>query len=159
MFYISRKIQSVAIVHFSLYNEYKINSNLANNVMTKKRKLSHKEKIKLFISIFLIICIGICFGLSVMYGVSQDWIGFAIYFSVAIVISAIEIPIYYLGTIYECPHCGNKFKANPYKVFFTNGILGIFGSILSFGAGSDSKYAKLKCTNCKKKDWCKKHYN
>jgi radical SAM protein with 4Fe4S-binding SPASM domain len=127
--------------------------------MAKKRKLSPKEKIKLFINIFLIILIGICFGVSVMYGVSQDWIGFAIYFSVAIVISAIEIQLYYHGTIYECPHCGNKFKVNSYKVFFTNGILEIFDSILSFGDGSDSKYAKLKCTNCKKKDWCKKHYN
>lgn len=127
--------------------------------MAKKRKLSPKEKIKLFINIFLIILIGICFGVSVMCGVSQDWIGFAIYFSVAVVISAIEIQLYYHGTIYECPHCGNKFKVNSYKVFFTNGILGIFGSILSFGDGSDSKYAKLKCTNCKKKDWCKKHYN
>lgn len=127
--------------------------------MAKKRKLSPKEKIKLFINIFLIILIGICFGVSVMCGVSQDWIGFAIYFSVAIVISAIEIPLYNHDTIYECPHCGNKFKVNSYKVFFTNGILGIPGSILSFGDGSDSKYAKLKCTNCKKKDWCKKHYN
>ena len=127
--------------------------------MAKKRKLSPKEKIKLFINIFLIILIGICFGVSVMFGVSQDWIGFAIYFSVAIVISAIEIQLYYHGTIYECPHCGNKFKVNSYKVFFTNGILEIFDSILSFGDGSDSKYAKLKCTNCKKKDWCKKHYN
>ncbi|MCI8487458.1 MAG: hypothetical protein HFE36_01945 [Clostridia bacterium] len=120
--------------------------------MAKKRKLSPKEKIKLFINIFLIILIGICFGVSVMYGVSQDWIGFAICFSVEIVISAIEIPLYYHGTVYECPHCSQKFKANPYKVFFTNGILGIFDL-----DGNSSKYAKLKCPNCKKKDWCKTH--
>lgn len=127
--------------------------------MAKKQKLSKKKKIQICVSIVLIILIGICFGLSIMYVISQDWIGFAIYFSVAIAMSVIEIPLYYHGTIYECPHCGQKFKANPYKVFCTNSILGVCGSILSFGDGSDSKYAKLKCTNCKKKDWCKKHYN
>lgn len=122
--------------------------------MAKKRKLSKKEKIKLFTNIFLIVIIGICFGLGVMYGVSQDWIGFAIYLSVAVVLSIIEIPLWYHGIIYECPKCGHKFKANPYKVFFTNGILGI----LDFD-GSGNKYAKLKCPNCKAKDWCKKHYD
>ena len=121
--------------------------------MAKKRKLSKKSKIILFFIIVLIVLIGICFGLSVMYGVSQDWIGFAIYFSVAVAMSVIEIPLCYHGTMYECPKCGHKFKANPYKVFFTNGILGF----LDFD-GSGSEYAKLKCPNCEKKDWCKKHY-
>ena len=107
--------------------------------MAKKRKLSKKGKIKLFISIFLIVLIGI---------------GFAIYLSVAVVLSIIELPLFYHGIIYECPKCGHKFKANPYKVFFTNGILGI----LDFD-GSGNKYAKLKCPNCKAKDWCKKHYD
>ena len=122
--------------------------------MAKKRKLSKKEKIKLYISIVLIVLIGICFGLSVMYGVSQDWIGFAIYLSVAIIMSIVEIPLCYHGTIYECPQCGHKFKANSYKVFFTNGIWGFFNF-----DGYGSKYAKLKCPKCEKKDWCKKHYD
>ncbi len=120
--------------------------------MAKKRKLSKKRKIELSISIILIVLIGICLGLGVMYGVSQYWIGFAICLSVAIAMSVIEIPLYYHGTVYECPHCIQKFKANPYKVFFTNGILGIFDL-----DGSSSKYAKLKCPDCKKKDWCKIH--
>lgn len=127
--------------------------------MAKKQKLSKKKKIGLCISIVLIVLIGIGFGLSVMYGISQDWIEFAICLSVAIVMSIVEIPIYYHGTVYECPQCGQKFRANPYKVFFTNGILGAVSGILSFGDGSNSKYAKLKCPNCKKKDWCKKSYN
>ncbi|MDE5897543.1 MAG: hypothetical protein K2H43_07000 [Clostridia bacterium] len=122
--------------------------------MAKKKKLSKKGKIKFLISIVLIVIIGICFGLSVMYGVSQEWIGFAIYLSVAIALSVIEIPLWYHGTIYECPKCGHRFQSNPYKVFFTNGILGFFDF-----DGSGSKYAKLKCPNCKKKDWCKKHYD
>ncbi|MDE6868578.1 MAG: hypothetical protein K2J83_05500, partial [Clostridia bacterium] len=61
--------------------------------MAKKRKLSKKSKIILFFIIVLIVLIGICFGLSVMYVVSQDWIGFAIYFSVAVAMSVIEIPL------------------------------------------------------------------
>ncbi len=119
--------------------------------MSKKRQLSKKRKIELSIFIILIVLIGICLGLCVMYGVSQDWIAFAICLSVAIAMSVIEIPLYYHGTIYECPHCSQKFKANPYKVFFTNGILGIF----DLDGSSNSKYVKLKCHNCKKKDWCK----
>lgn len=123
--------------------------------MAKKRKLSKKRKIELSIFIILIVLIGICLGLAVMCGVSQDWIGFAVCISVAIAMSVIEISLYYHGTTYECPKCGHKFKVNPYKVFFTNGIFGIILSILSFGDVSDSKYSKLKCPNCKKKDWCK----
>ena len=38
MFYISRKIQSVALFHFSLYNEYKINSNLSEKFYEKTDK-------------------------------------------------------------------------------------------------------------------------
>ena len=125
--------------------------------MAKKRKLSKRRKIELSIFIILIVLIAICLGLGVMYGVSQYWIGFAICLSVAIAMSVIEIPLYYHGTVYECPHCSQKFKANPYKVFFTNGIFGIILGFMSFGDGSDSKYAKLKCPNCKKKDWCKTH--
>lgn len=121
--------------------------------MAKKRKLSKKRKIELSIFIILIVLIGICLGLGVMYGVSQDWIGFAVYISVAIAMCVIEIPLYYHGETYECPKCGQKFKVNPYKVFFTNGILGIF----DFYDGISSKTAKLKCPNCKKKDWCKIH--
>lgn len=122
--------------------------------MAKKQKLSKKRKINLFINIVLIVLIGICFGLSVMYGISQEWIGLAIYLSVAIAMCAVEIPLYYHDTIYECPQCGHKFRANPYKVFFTNGIWEVFNL-----DGSASKHAKLKCPNCKKKDWCKKHYD
>lgn len=84
--------------------------------MAKKRKLSKKEKIELIISIFMIV-IGTCFGLGVMYGVLQEWIGFAIYLSVTVVLSIIEIPLWYHGTTYECLNCGHKFKTNPYKVF------------------------------------------
>ena len=125
--------------------------------MAKKRKLSKKRKIELSIFIIFIVLIGICLGLGVMYGISQDWIGFVVYISVGIALSVIEIPLYYHGTTYECPKCGYKFKVNPYKVFFTNGIFGIILGILSFGAVSDSRYSKLKCPNCKKKDWCKIH--
>lgn len=89
-----------------------------------------------------------------MCGVSKEWIWFAVYLAVAIVLSAVEIPLFYHGTTYECPKCGQRFKANPYKVFFTNGILGIADL-----DGSGSKYAKLKCPYCKAKDWCKKHYD
>lgn len=65
----------------------------------------------------MIVLIGTCFGLGVMYGVLQEWIGFAIYLSVTVVLSIIEIPLWYHGTTYECLNCGHKFKTNPYKVF------------------------------------------
>ena len=42
------------------------------------------------------------------------------------------------------------FENNGYKVYFTNGILGIFDL-----TGEAPKYAKLKCPHCQTKDWCK----
>lgn len=118
----------------------------------KKRKISKKEKFMLAVSIAAIILIGIFLAVSVLAAFSQDWKAFAVYLSVAVVLAALIIPLHYHGIHYECEKCGHKFKANPYKVFFTNGILGV----LDFD-GSNSQYAKLKCPQCKKKSWCKKH--
>ncbi len=120
----------------------------------KKRKLSKKKKFELAVTIILIVLIGLGIAFCIIYGYGKYWIGFSISLASVIVLSLICIPVYYHGTTYECPKCGKIFKANPYKVFFTNGILGLF----DFG-GSGSKYAKLKCPECKTNDWCKKHYS
>ena len=120
----------------------------------KKRKNSKKKKLELAVTIILIILIGLGIAFCVIYGFGKYWIGFSVSLACVIALSLIFIPVYYHGATYECPKCGQIFKANPYKVFFTNGILGF----LNFD-GSGSKYAKLKCPACKTKDWCKKHYS
>lgn len=115
----------------------------------KKKKLSKKKRIKLFIDITLVVSIGILIMLCVIFGYEHNWIGFSVCLSLAILLSVVAIPINYIGERYECPQCGCKFKANPYKVFFTNDIFDI--------GGYPSKCAKLKCPNCKNINMCKKH--
>ncbi len=117
----------------------------------KKKKPSHKGLVlKMFIVIVLAVLIGLCIAFCIFEAVDRQWIESAICLAVAIGLFIIACPLYYLGDMYECPKCGHKFKVNPYKVFFTNGILGIFDL-----AGDAPKYAKLKCPHCQTKDWCK----
>ncbi len=117
----------------------------------KKKKPSHKVLVlKMFIVIVLAVLIGLCIAFCIFEAVDKQWIESAICLAVAIGLFIIACPLYYLGYMYECPKCGHKFKVNPYKIFFTNGILGIFDL-----AGDAPKYAKLKCPHCQMKDWCK----
>ena len=119
----------------------------------KKRKLSKRKKFELALTLILIVLGGVSFASCIIFAFGQRWIEFSVCLAITVVMCAGWIPLSYHGTTYECPRCGQEFKANPYKVFFTNGILGFFDF-----DGSGSKYAKLKCPNCKTKDWCKKHY-
>ncbi|MDE6029390.1 MAG: hypothetical protein K2F90_03615 [Clostridiales bacterium] len=143
MFFGSKKIWvefaislSVAVVSFVLLIIYAL-----------KKKL----KLRLYIAILLVVLIGIAIAFCVISGIERDWIGFSVCLLAVVVMIIIVIPLTYSGDTYECPNCGHVFKANPYKVFFTNGILRIFG--LGDGTG---KSAELKCPNCKTKDWCKR---
>lgn len=112
----------------------------------KKGKVSKKRKIVCSIEIILAILLAFSGAFCIIYGLNQVWIGFSICLAIVIILILVMIPLNYYGIIYECPKCGQKFKANPYKVFLTNFYY-------------DSKYKKLKCPNCKTKDWCKMHYD
>lgn len=116
----------------------------------KKKKPSKGLVLKTFIVIILVVLIGLSIAFSIFEAIDGQWIESAICLAVAIGLFVIACPLYYLGDTYECPKCGHKFKINPYKVFFTNGILGIFDL-----AGDAPKCAKLKCPHCQTKDWCK----
>ena len=116
----------------------------------KKQKISKKRNIALTFSIILIVAAGISFAFCVICGIDRRWIEFAVYLAVTIVLGVVIIPLSYVGESYECPKCGHKFKVNPYKVFFTHGIFYI--------GPYAPKRTKLKCPNCKTKDWCKNRY-
>lgn len=119
----------------------------------KKRKISVKRKIEISAFIILIVLLGICIILCVDCGREHNWIWFSVYLALSVVVILVEIPIYYHGAVYTCPKCGQSFKANPYKVFFTNGIFEIF----NFG-DTYSKNFKVKCPNCNTKEWCKREF-
>ncbi len=107
--------------------------------------------LKTFILIVLAIIIGLSLAFFIFSLVDKEWTMAIICIVIAISLFLIACPLNYQGEIYECSHCGNKFSANPFKVFFTNGVL----QFLNFDS-SPTKYYKLKCPHCKKKDWCKR---
>ena len=118
--------------------------------MKKKKRRKKGLDFKTLAVIVLIILIGLSVAFCIMYAMNGFWIGFGVCLAIAIVLFAVTCPLSRAGEIYECPKCGHKFKANPYKVFFTSGFLDLF----SFG-DTFMKYAKLKCPGCQTKDWCK----
>ena len=118
--------------------------------MKRKKPSSKGLDFKTLACIVLVILIGLSLAFCFIYAINGFWIEFAVCLAIAIVLFVIACPLNRVGNIYECPKCGHKFKANPYKVFFTSGFLGLF----SFD-GTPMRYAKLKCPNCQAKDWCK----
>lgn len=108
--------------------------------------------IKTFAVIVLIVLTGISFAFCAISATERRWIEFSIFLAATLVLIIITCPLAYKGDMFECPKCKHKFRVNPYKVFFTNGILQTFDF-----DGQPMKYAKLKCPNCKTKDWCKWH--
>ena len=119
----------------------------------RKPKISKKRQIALSLSIILIVAVGLCLAFCIICGIERQWIEFSICLVIAVILILVIIPLNYVGAIYECPKCGQKFKANPYKAFFMNVLY------LDFITGLYSpKSKKLKCPHCKTKDWCKEHF-
>ena len=123
-------------------------------MLVMKSKKTHKKGviIKGYVAIILVVLIGINIMFSYIFGSGRAWMEFAVCLSTTVLLLILIIPLIYSGDTYECPKCGHIFKANPYKVFFTNGILQTFDL-----DGEPMKYAKLKCPNCQTKDMCKRH--
>lgn len=120
----------------------------------KDKKPSKKGlDLKTFVVIVLAVFIGLGIAFSIFNAVEHAWTEFAVCLAVTVVLFIIECPLAYKGDTFECPKCGHQFKVNPYKVFFTNGILHTF----SFD-GEPMKYAKLRCPKCNTKDWCKRRW-
>ena len=116
----------------------------------KKKKLPKKKRIAEAFE-FLLQALFIC-GLvtSILLGLCKEWIWFGLCLAATIGIFFAVIPICYYGIVFECPRCGKKFKANPYKVFFTNFIYFDF-----FTGVYTPKKKYVKCPDCGKKVWCK----
>lgn len=116
----------------------------------KKQKMSPKRKIAdWFETIFVILLIGSSVY-CIIGGLNQVWIGFFVCLAIAIISIIIVIPLHYYGIVYTCPKCGQQFRANPYKVFFTNLVY------IDFLTAYSPKRKKLKCPHCQSKAWCSK---
>ncbi len=104
---------------------------------------------------YAVIALGCSIGLSAVFcvvaAVNGYWIEFGICLAIAVVLFIVTCPLAYEGDVYECPHCGRKFRVNFYIVLFTNGKLKT-----SDDNGEQVKYAKLKCSDCGTKDLCKR---
>ena len=109
------------------------------------------DKIYTYATIILGTLSGVAFCFCLVCAVNHDWIEFAICLAIAVVLLIVMIPLSFKDDIYECPKCGHKFKVNPYKIFFSKGIL-------SDLEGEPTKYVKLKCPHCKIKDYCKRNW-
>lgn len=117
----------------------------------KKPPKNFLDKIYTYVAIILGTLSGIAFCFCLVCAVNHYWKEFAVCLAIAIASLIFMIPLSFRGDIYECPKCGHKFRVNPYKIFFTKGIL-------SDLEGEPTKYVKLKCPNCKTKDYCKRHW-
>lgn len=109
------------------------------------------QTVLLIVTIALVIVIGVCLALGVFAATEGEWVSFSVYVSVAVGLIVVVIPLYYYGDRYVCPKCGQVFRVNPYKMFFTNGIFGIF----EFGPPYSKRY-NLTCPCCKEKVYCRR---
>ncbi len=94
----------------------------------------------------LAVLISLSFIIGIISATNDKWIEFAISLSISFVLFIITCPLAYKGDTYECPNCGRKFRVNAYKVLFSKRTSKYDGE-----DGKRTKYAKLKCPECKAK--------
>lgn len=124
---------------------------IERTMKNKKSPRSFLDNVCTYVTIILGSLSGILFAFSIVCAVNHSWTEFGIYLAIAIVLLIITIPLMFRGDIYKCPKCGHEFKINPYKLFFTKGMLCDL-------EGTPTKYVKLKCPKCHSKDYCKRRW-
>ena len=106
------------------------------NIMNKNKKLRKFRIMMLITAMFMAVIEVISILLLILKG---QWIVFIVGIITVFAVGAILTAVYYKKVDYICPECGTVFKPHFWKFFF---------------AGHTPKTRKLKCTHCKKKNYC-----
>ncbi len=116
----------------------------------KDEKPPQNTDIKTIAVIVLACLTGISAAFSVVAAVNGFWVEFGVCLALAVVLFTVTCPLAYEGDTYQCPHCGRKFRVNPYVLLFKR------KSKCSDVNGESVKYANLTCPDCGKEDMCKR---